>query len=535
MIAGQASAIAVIVAGVVGAIGPHADALRAQVTTAQYDNARTGWAAHETVLRPGNVNPSAFGKVATLTVDGDVYAQPLYLPRVALPGAGIRALLIVATERNTVYAFDAASHSATPLWRVSMNQATGAVPLDNRDVHCPFIRPEIGITPTPVIDTTSGTIYVLARTKIRTATGGVRFEQHLHALDVRSGADRRPPALIEATVAGTGAGAQGGHVAFDPLRENPRGALLLVNGTVYLSWASSCDVGPYHGWIMAYDAATLAQKAVLNATPNGTEGGIWQADAGLAADSAGNVYAVTGNGTFDTGQAGRRDYGNTVLKLERRDSSLTVRDFFTPSNQAALSREDADLGSSGPVLIPDQPGAHRRLLVVTGKDGTTYLIDRDAMGQYAEGANAHALQALKTSEGGFGAAAYWNHTVYIWGSFDVLKAFAIEGAKLVQRGAGATRLTDPGATPVVSSNGARDGILWAVETRTWNGADKVAVLHAYDAGDVSRELFNSEMNPGRDRAGLATRFAMPTVAAGFVYVGAKREVDVYGPVPPPHR
>jgi hypothetical protein len=444
----------------VGGIGLHARALRAQVTTAQYDNARTGWGAHESLLRPGNVNSPAFGKVATLGVDGDVYAQPLY--------------------------------------------------------------------------TASGTVYVLARTKIRSAAGGVRFEQHLHALDMRSGADRRLLALIEATVAGTGAGAQGGRVAFDPLRENPRGALLLVNGTVYLSWASSCDVGPYHGWIMAYDAATLVQKAVFNTTPNGSDGGIWQGDAGLAADSAGNVYAVTGNGTFDTGATGRRDYGNTVLKLERRDSSLTVNDFFTPSNQAALSRDDADLGSSGPVLVPDQPGAHRRLLIVTGKDGTTYLVDRDAMGRYAEAANAHALQALKTSAGGFGAAAYWNRSVYLWGSFDVLKAFAIEGGKLVQKGAGATRLTDPGATPVVSSNGARDGILWAVETRTWNGVDKVAVLHAYDAGDVAHELFNSEMNPGRDRAGLATRFAMPTVAAGFVYVGAKREVDVYGLIAPPH-
>jgi hypothetical protein len=217
----------------------------------------------------------------------------LYLPRVVLPGAGARALLIVATERNTVYAFDAASHSATPLWRVSLNQPADAMPLDSRDVRCPFIRPDIGNTPTPVIDTVSGTVYVLARTKVRNAAGGVRFEQHLHALDVRSGADRHPPTLIEATVAGTGAGAQGGRVAFDALRENPRGALLLVNGTVYLSWASSCDVGPYHGWIMAYDAATLAQKAVFNTTPNGSDGGIWQGDAGLAADSAGNVYAVT--------------------------------------------------------------------------------------------------------------------------------------------------------------------------------------------------------------------------------------------------
>ncbi len=514
------------IAAAIAPLAISAPALDAQVTTAQYDNARTGWAAHETVLRPDNVSPSTFGKVATLPVDGDVYAQPLYLPGVELPGSGAHAVLIVATEHNSVYAFDAATHSAQPLWHVSLNQEPGSTPVESRDVHCPFIRPEVGVTPTPVIDTTTGTIYVLARTKVRSA-GGWEFAQHLHALDVRTGKDRRAPARIAASVAGTGAGSEAGRVAFDPLRENPRAALLLVGGTVYASWASSCDVGPYHGWIMAYDAATLARRAVFNTSPDGGEAGVWQADAGLAADAEGRVYAVTGNGTFDTSSS-RRNFGNTVLQLALENSTLAVRDFFTPSNQAALTAEDADLGSSGPVLLPDQPGAHPHLLVVTGKDGVTRLLDRNAMGGYGVSDSARALQSTKTSMGGFGAAAYWNGTVYLWGSFDVLKAFAVRGGRLMLRGAAATQVTDPGATPVVSSNGARDGVLWAVETRPWRGADRVAILHAYDASDVRHELFNSAMNPARDQAGLATRFAIPTVAAGFVYLGAKGQVDVFG-------
>lgn len=502
-------------------------ALLAQVTTAQYDNARTGWTPRETLLRPDNVNPSTFGKVATFAVDGDVYAQPLYLPHVVLPGSGVHDLLIVATEHNSVYAFDAATHAVAPLWHVSLNHVPDAMPVENRDVHCPFIRPEIGITPTPVIDTTTGTIFVLARTKRRSAAGW-QFEQRLHALDVRTGADRRPAVRIEATVAGTGKGSEGGRLAFDPLRENPRAALLLANGSIYLSWASSCDVGPYHGWVMAYDAARLTQQAVFNASPDGGEAGIWQADAGLAADGAGRVYAVTGNGTFDTLPSGRRNYGNTVLQLEPEESALAVHDFFTPSTQAALNSVDADVGSGGPTLLPDQPGPHPHLLVVTGKDGVTWLIDRDAMGGYGARDRAHAPQSLKTSEGGFGAAAYWERTVYIWGSFDVLKAFAIRDGRLEQRDAASTHVTDPGATPIVSSDGTRAGILWAVETRAWRGADRVAVLHAYDATDVQHELYNSNMRAARDRAGLATRFAIPTVAAGFVYVGTKRQVDVYG-------
>lgn len=483
--------------------------------TAQYDNARRGAAIHETTLTPARVR-GGFGRLAVLRVDGDVYAQPLYLPQ-----AGAHAELIVATERNTVYAFDATTLSPTPLWRVSLG-----TPLTNRDVHCPFIRPAVGITSTPVIDPGSGSIFVLTRT-----TSGGTVRQTLHKLDVHDGHEQVAPVDIQARVPGTGIDAEGGTVSFNPLRENPRAALLLTHGLVYLAWASSCDVAPYHGWVMAYDARTLKQRAVFNSSPDGADAGIWQGDAGLAADPEGRVYAVTGNGSFDTAVRRRRDYGNSILQLTFRDTVLSVTDFFTPSNQAALTEEDADLGSSGPLLIPRGPAVSSGLLVVTGKDGTTYVVSRDRMGRYGNADEGRVVQRQQTSAGGFGAAAYWNNTLYLWGSDDVLKAYRVSDRGITLRESAPDRAADPGSTPTVSANGGHDGIVWAIETRTWNGADRPATLHAYDASKVNVALFSSEQNPGRDRAGLATRFAIPTVAAGRVYVGAKGEIDVYGLLP----
>lgn len=458
-----------------------AGSLHAQ-TTAQYDNARTGSATHETILTPAKVK-GGFGRIAVLTVDGDVYAQPLVF----------RNQLIVATENNSVYAFDATTLSPTPRWHVNLG-----TPLSFRDVRCPFIRPTVGITPTPVIDSVTGSIYVLARTT---------SEQSLHRLSVRDGHDLTPAVAIHASVSGTGIDAANGVLSFDPLRENPRAALLLDRGVVYLSWASSCDVAPYHGWVIGYDAKTLKQRAVFNASPDGAEAGVWQGDAGLAADSAGHIYAATGNGSF-----GGRNYGSSILQLS---PTLQVTDFFTPSNQAELTKNDEDLGSSGPVLVPP------RLLVVTGKDGMTYVVDRRSMGKFGASDAGRAVQAFRTSNGGFGAAAYWNHTVYIWGSDDVLRAYALSDRGLTLRESSPVKATDPGSTPTVSANGDRDGIVWAIETRTWNGQDRPAVLHAFDAADVHDEIF-------RGAGGLATRFAIPTVAAGRVYLGAKGEVDVFG-------
>jgi len=463
-------------------------------TTAQYDNARTGAAIHETTLTPAKVK-TGFGRVAVLPVDGDVYAQPLVF----------QSRLIVATENNSVYAFDATTLSTTPLWHVNLG-----TPLSSRDVRCPFIRPTVGITPTPVIDPATGSIYVLTRT-----TGTGAYQQMLHRLDVRDGHDLAPARDIQARVPGSGIDALHGVVSFDPLRENPRAALLLDHGMVYLSWASSCDVTPYHGWIIAYDAKTLTRRAVFNTSPDGADAGIWQGDAGLAADSAGHIYAATGNGSFDTAGTRRRNFGSSLLQLTLRDSALSVTDFFTPWNQAALTSDDEDLGSSGPILVPG------RLIVLTGKDGMTYVVNRSGMGKFGTSDQGRAVQSLRTSNGGFGAAAYWNHTVYLWGSDDVLKAYSLSDHGLTLRASSPVKATDPGSTPTVSANGDRDGIVWAIETRTWNGPDRPAVLHAFDAANVREEIF-------RGAAGLATRFAIPTVAAGRVYVGAKGEVDVFG-------
>jgi hypothetical protein len=501
----------------------------AQVTTAQYGNLRQGF-VRDTTLTAHNVTQTQFGKVATFSVDGDVYAQPLYLPRVVTDSRGTRDVLFVATEQGSVFAFDADGPTAPALWhRALLDSSSGRWPVNYRDVRCPFIKPTISITPTPVIDAGTNTLFVLVRSKEKGKSGKLRFVQRLHALDVRNGRDKIAPREISAAFAGTGAGAQDGSIAFDPLLENPRAALLLTNGVVYAAWASSCDVRPYHGWIMAYDAASLKPRGAFITTSTGGEGGIWQGDAGLAADSEGYVYAVTGNGDFDEVPP-QRNYGNSVLKLSLTGETLNVHDYFTPSDQAALNAGDLDLGSGGPVLLPDQEGAHRHLLAVSSKNGTTYLIDRDALGRFHPGANAHAVQTIPTSDGGFGAAAFWNHRLYLWGSNSQLKSYLIENGHLSPTPQiGPTVSADPGATPVVSANAAREGIVWAIETRTWRGADKPAILRAYDAMDVRRELYNSEQAAnGRDRAGLAVRFAMPTVAGGRVFVGTKGQVDVYG-------
>ena len=500
-----------------------------QVTTAQYGNARIGVAATETILTPANVRPDRFGRVASYPVDGPVYAQPLYLPRTDWAGHPATAALFVATEHGSVYAFDAGGSGTDPIWqRAFIDAANGVTAVPARDVGCPFLAPEIGITSTPVIDPAAGTLYVLMRTREPGHSGAYRYVQRLHALDLRDGHDRIPPVAIDAQAPGSCDGSDGGVIAFDPLRENPRAALLLAKGVVSLAWGSSCDVGPYHGWVMAYDSRTLQQLGALNVSPNGSAAGIWQGDAGLAADSAGNVFVVTGNGSFDDGRT-PGDYGNTVLKLGLTQSGFVVRDYFTPSEQAALSGSDEDLGSSGPILLSDQAGTHRRLLFVAGKNGKSFLIDRDAMGHFHCDNNAHAVQVLTTSLGGFGASAFWHHTLYVWGSDSTLLAYPLRGGRIKGPPISATvRSTDPGAVPVISANGDRAGIVWAIETRTWQGDEHAAILHAFDALDVRHELFNSEMKGSRDRAGEGTRFAIPTVAGGRVFVGGRDRVDVYG-------
>src|SRR5580700_155598 len=501
----------------------------AQVTTSQYDNARTGATLNEKILTPQNVNAQRFGKLGAFNVDGPVYAQPLFVPNVEIPGKGKHDVLYVATEHDSVYAFEADHPGSLPLWQVSfLDKARGTVPLSEDMVQCPFIRPEVGITSTPVIDIKTGTLYVLARTAIRHAVGDNEYFQHLHALAITTGVEKfGGPKLITASVPGKGAGSTNGQVRFDPRLENPRAALLLVSGNLYLSWGSSCDVDPYHGWLMAYGAAeTLAQKGVLNVTPNGSEGGIWESDTGPAADQDGNVYVPTANGTFDASSGGM-DYGDSVLKVALAGSSIEIRDYFTPYNQSQLSDADADLGSSGPLVLPDQPGSHRHLLLQPTKGGMIYLIDRDQMGKFNAQGDA-VLDRIRMGGEGYGAMAYWNGHAFFASSDDYLRDYAIRNGHIVPSKASSIKFENPGATPAISANGNENAIVWAVATKTWNGLDRPAVVYAFDAQNIRQPIYTSEQNSKRDRAAQATRFVIPVVANGRVYVAARGEVDVYG-------
>ncbi len=499
----------------------------AQVTTSQYDNMRSGATLNEKILTPRNVNSRQFGKLGAFKVDGAVFAQPLYLPDVEIPGKGKHNVLFVATEHDSVYAFDAEQPNSQPLWQVSfLDPKRGVDTVPGDEVQCPFIAPEVGITSTPVIDLPSGTLYVLARTRIQ-HTMRDEFFQRLHALAITTGVEKLGgPKLISASIRGKGAGAVNGEVRFDALHENPRAALLLASGTLYLSWGSSCDVDPYHGWIMAYDPQTLAQKSALNLTPDGGEGGIWASDTGPAADAAGNVYVPTGNGTFDAASGGR-DYGDSLVKLGLVNSSLGVRDYFTPFDQEKMSRDDADLGSSGPLLIPDQPGPHPHLALQPGKNHRIYVIDRDRMGQFHPEGDA-VVQRIDMVNGGYGAMAYWNGHAYFACSDDSLRDYAFEKGRFEPRATTNLRFENPGATPSISANGTSDAILWAITTKTWNGIDRAAILYAFDAMNINQPIYSSEQDSSRDRAAMATRFVIPLVINGRVYFSTRGEVEVYG-------
>jgi hypothetical protein len=496
----------------------------AQVLTSQYDNARLGATLVERILTPANVDARQFGKLFTLTVDGDVYAQPLYVPRVEIPGKGVHNVLYVATEHDTVYAFDADRPSADPLWLTSFLTSSRVSAVPAGDTNCPFISPEIGITPTPVIDYATGTLFVLARTKERLGwLTGSRYVQRLHALAVTTGAEKLGgPVEIQASIEGTGAGAVSGRLAFDPLRQLPRAGLLLAHGQVYVTWASSCDVKPYHGWVMAYDAMTLSQTAVFNTSPNSNEAGVWQSDMGPAADDTG-LYVATGNGTFDPSI---RAYGDSLLQLRLEGKALALGGVYTPPNEAQLNASDLDLGSGGPLLLPGT--ARPRLLVIGGKDGRLLLIDRDRgleLQNIKLGGGIYALGG-----GIYAAPAYWNGHVFVLASNDRLRVFAVSGGRLSTVGLGAQRLGNPGASPIVSANGTKDGVVWLLETKAWNDVTgtRPAILHAFDAANIERELYNSEQKSARDGGGSSLRFTVPMIAGGRVYVGAKRQVIVYG-------
>jgi outer membrane protein assembly factor BamB len=508
------------------------------VTTYHNDNSRRGLNDKETILTHANVNPAQFGKLFSQRTDGYSYAQPLYLPGVSIPGLGVHNVVYVATEHDTIFAFDADSNQAItklPLWQRSfIDPVNGITTVASKaDAACSDLVPEIGITGTPVIDAQAGTMYVVVRTK-----ENGKFFQRLHALDVTTGAEKfGGPTVIKAKVKGSGDGAVNGFVHFDPLRNNQRAGLLLVNGLIYVGWASHCDNGPYHGWVMSYDARTLQQNGVWNSTPNAGLGGVWQAGGAPAADDDGNVYFATGNGGFDA-DTGGLDFGDSVLKVGMPlNGQLPVFDYFTPHDQQFLNDQDLDLGSGGPMLLPTQrpDSPHQHLLTLGGKGGVIYLIDRDNMGHFNPNNDDQIVESLPASislTGGI--AAWWHNTVYFVPVFDTLKAFhfdpktgLISPAPVSQT---ITFFDFPTALLSVSSNGNKDGILWAPQDDGYSKGEP-AILRAYDAHNLAHELYNSEENFTRDDPGAAGKFTVPTIANGKVYFTTHKRLVVYGLLP----
>lgn len=505
------------------------------VTTHHNDNARTGQNTQETILTPANVNSTQFGKVFTYRVDGNVYAQPLVLTNITIPGKGVHNVLYIATEHDSVYAWDADHNrgiNSMPLWKVSfLNAAQNITVVPSDDISCSDLVPEVGITGTPVIDAASGTMYLVAKTRERG-----RYTQKLHALDVATGAEKfGGPVTIEASVAGSGAGSSNGMVRFDPFRQAQRPGLLLQNGAVYIGWASHCDIGPYHGWVMTYGAQSLQQTGVWLSTPNGDLGGVWAAGEGLPGDGLGNVYPTTGNGSFSA-HGGGLDYGDSIVKLSLNSTGLALTDYFTPYDEGYLSSVDLDLGSGGAILPPDQPAgaAHQHLLLHAGKEGTVYLIDRDHMGGFGFTNNGQIIQSLNLAVGGMWAApAWWNNRAYFGGSSDYMKMYTFDPYTGMLSSSPAsvspTFYGFPGPTPSVSANGNQDGIVWALQNDGYGNTS--TVLHAYWAEDLSKELYNTQQNATRDDPGGAIKFSVPTIANGRVYVGTSTQVSVYGLLP----
>jgi hypothetical protein len=507
------------------------------VTTYHNDNARDGWNAAETILTPQNVNFNGFGKLRELLVDANVDGQPLYVSGLTVAGQ-MHNVLIVVTEHDSVYAFDA--DSGTQLWKVS---ALGANETTSDDHGCNQISPEIGITDTPVIDRShgpNGTVFLVAMSKDASS----KYHQRLHALDLATGADLQgSPTEIAATFPGTGYGSSNGMQVFDPGQYAERVGLLLMNGQIYMAWTSHCDIDPYTGWVMAYSESTLQQTSVLNLTPNGPstphfgdgEGAVWMSGAGLAGDTQGNIFFLDANGTFDStltanGFPVHGNFGNAFMKVSTTGNVLAAADYFAAYNLQSESDADQDLGSGGAMLLPDQTDAKgniRHLAVGAGKDTNIYVVDRDNMGKFNASSNNAIYQELPNalSQGAWSMAALFNNTVYYAGNGDHLKAFPITSGLLATTpaSASANSFPYPGATPSVSSNGAQNGIVWAIENQ--NG---LGVLHAYNTTNLPTELYDSNQAPNSRDHFSDGKFVPPMIANGKVYVGTKSSVAVFG-------
>jgi hypothetical protein len=501
------------------------------------DNLRTGQNLSETVLTLSNVNQNQFGKLFSYPTDGMAFASPLYVANVSIPGQGYHNVVYVATENDSVYAFDADGVTTTPLWHVSfLSSGVTTVPCADTG-ECGDILTQIGITSTPVIDQTGGTIYVVAATK----EGASTWVQRLHALDITTGAEKfGGPVVLQASVPGTGSGSSGGNLAFDPLRENQRPGLLLTGGVVYIAFGSHGDNSPWHGWVLAYNATTLQQTMVYNATPNGNGGGIWQGGGGLATDATGDLYYVTSNGDFDVNTGGV-DYGDSVQKLS---PAGVVVDYFTPHDQLSMSTNNLDLGAGGPVMLVDQTtGPYPHLLITAGKGGTIYVVNRDNLGHYNASNDSQIVQSLinalpngTAENGNFSTPVFFNGYVYFGAVNDVIRAFQLTNGQLstTPTSQSAAIYGVRGASFAISANSTSNGILWALQNNGASADNDVGnpgVLFAYNADNLATELYDSSQAGSRDTLDNAVKFSIPLVANGKVFVAGQTQLTAFGLLP----
>jgi hypothetical protein len=505
----------------------------AGVTTQRYGADRTGQNLREYALTPALLPvPGAFGKLFSCAVDGPVYAQPLWVANLAIGGATHNVVFVV-TQHATVYAFDADAAPCRQYWKVSLLPA-GETPVPAGDTgETGDVPGEFGITGTPVIDIATSTFYAVATSK----AAGPAYWYRLHALKLATGSEAPgSPAVTAATVSG---------VIFDPRYHMQRPGLLLANNTVYIAFGSHGDIVPYSGWLLGYDATSLSPTAAFNFAPHGSRSAVWMVGTGPAADSSGNVYLATANGTFDANSATapNDDYGDSMVKLAST-GGLTVSDYFTPSNQAALENADLDFGTSGVVLLPDALGsvAHPHLALGGDKEAKIFLVDRDNMGHFTAGGPDKTVQTLQVNGSGncitcglFTTPSVWGSHLYVGAINDTLKSYTVANAaiSLQPTSQSAETYGYPGTNPVISAAGAGGAVVWTVDT-TANGTTTTgstaagpAVLRAYDANNLATRLWSSNAS-GADAAGLAVKFVVPTVANGKVYLGCQGELTVYG-------
>ncbi|MGA2596684.1 MAG: hypothetical protein ABSH09_06775 [Bryobacteraceae bacterium] len=518
---------------------------QSNVVTADYDNYRTSWDQAETLLTPANVNVNGFGKLFSLPVDGVVYAQPLYVSSLSIPGAGTHNVLYVATMHNSVYAFDA-DNPGKSLWTTNLGPSvpSDAYTYPSQGYTYTDIIPELGILGTPAIDLASNTIFVV----IDTAQNN-QYSYVLHALDLGSGKEKSgSPVLIQGSVTGNGVASDDGILTFDASMHLQRPGLLVANGHVYVAFGSHGDFGNFHGWVMNYDISTLQQTWVFSTTPNGQGGAIWQSGRGIAIGDDGFLYAVTGNGDYD----GISNWGESAIRLDPNTGK--INDWFTPEEWMTLNDQDLDFGSAGPILVPGTP-----YIIAAGKEGYMYVMSDTQLGQLQSGdaqlvskirfgksasaqskVEPHVLQSFQPTGTGTFNYAFWRTAkasyVFLRASYDVLKAFQMNSDgtfATTPSSAAKTQHAKPFDGITVSSNGtdATSGIVWQTSTDAASQPSS-GILHAYQASDVSKELWNSGTISVRDGYGGFVKFVNPTVANGKVYVPtSSNQIVVYGVLP----